>query len=172
VNDMANQAAPETIPRPSQADGAPGGRTTLVAGLDGSDTSWSALWWTCGEAQRLGARVIAVYVTCSGEAAIGSAALTAGFDAGAYTAAVSALHVEQAIQLQAEIQRRAGDLDVEIGFEHLEGDTAEQLMRVARDAHADLIAVGRSTKLRHRLAGSLGRRLARNKKAPIVVIVP
>jgi nucleotide-binding universal stress UspA family protein len=169
---MADQAAPETIPRTNRSEGAPEGRTTLVAGLDGSDTSWSALWWTCGEAQRLGGRVIAVYVTCSGEAAIGTAALTAGFDAGAYTAAASAVHAERAVQLQAEIQRRAGDLDVEIAFKHLHGDTAEQLMRVAQDAHADLIAVGRSTKLRHRLAGSLGRRLARNKKAPIVVIVP
>lgn len=113
-----------------------------------------------------------MYVTCSGEAAIGTAALAAGFDAGAYTAAAEAMHAERAAELQAEIDRRSADLEVEIDFKHLQGDTAEQLMRAARDIRADLIAVGRSTKLRHHLAGSLGRRLTRNSKAPIVVIVP
>jgi hypothetical protein len=37
---------------------------------------------------------------------------------------------------------------------------------------ADVIAVGRSTKIRHRLAGSIGRRLLAKRGTPIIVVVP
>jgi hypothetical protein len=43
---------------------------------------------------------------------------------------------------------------------------------VAVEARADLIVVGRSAKARPHIAGSLGRRLTRNHKAPIIVVVP
>jgi hypothetical protein len=43
---------------------------------------------------------------------------------------------------------------------------------VARAMHADLVVVGRSAKMRHRRAGSLGRRLVGRKDAPVVVVVP
>ncbi len=169
---MAQQATPTIVAQPIPMPGGSGKRTTVVVGLDGSDTSWSALWWACGEADRLSGRVIAVYVTSICEATATSAALTAGFDAGAYTAAAELTHRQQAAELRAEIQRLAPDLDLEISFVHALGDTAEELLRTAHTTRADLIAVGRSTKRRHHLAGSLGRRLARNRKAPIVVIVP
>ncbi len=47
-----------------------------------------------------------------------------------------------------------------------------ELLRAAEVTHADLIAVGRSTRGRHHLAGSVGRRLALNSKAPLFVLVP
>lgn len=169
---MAQQATPTTVARPTPISGGSDRRTTVVVGLDGSETSWSALWWACGEAQRLSGRVIAVYVTCTHETTALSAAITTGFDAGAYANAAEMTHRQQAAELRAEIQRIAAELDVDINFIHTQGDTAEELLRAARATRADLIAVGRSTKLRHHLAGSLGRRLARKKKAPIVVIVP
>jgi hypothetical protein len=37
---------------------------------------------------------------------------------------------------------------------------------------ADVIAVGRSTQVRHRLAGSIGRRLLAKRGTPIIVVVP
>jgi len=37
---------------------------------------------------------------------------------------------------------------------------------------ADLVVVGRSAKMRHHRAGSLGRRLVGRKDAPVVVVVP
>ena len=43
---------------------------------------------------------------------------------------------------------------------------------VARAMHADLVVVGRSAKMRHHVAGSLGRRLVGRKDAPVVVVVP
>jgi hypothetical protein len=46
------------------------------------------------------------------------------------------------------------------------------LTSVARSAAADLVVVGRSVKMLHRLAGSVGRRLASCPDAPVTVGVP
>jgi nucleotide-binding universal stress UspA family protein len=43
---------------------------------------------------------------------------------------------------------------------------------LSRSVDADLIVVGKSSKLRHHLAGSLGRRLVSRHDAPAVVVVP
>ncbi len=55
---------------------------------------------------------------------------------------------------------------------HAHGDPATELVRVASELHADLIVVGRSSKARHRVAGSIGRGLVNRKGAPVVVVVP
>jgi nucleotide-binding universal stress UspA family protein len=55
-------------------------------------------------------------------------------------------------------------------FVHAKGDTAGELLRMAAALHADLIVVGRSSKVLHHLAGSLGRRLIRKRNAPVVVV--
>lgn len=158
---------PTPIPGAHDASG-----TIIVVGIDGSEPSWSALWWACGEARRLGGRVIAAYVTPTTSATAATAALAAGFDAGAYLLASKQCHADRAAELKAELDDKTSGLDIEIRFIHVQGDTAEKLTQIACTTHADVIAVGRSTKLRHRLAGSLGRGLARNRRAPIVVIVP
>ena len=145
---------------------------TVVVGVDGTKTSWGAFWWACGEARRLGGRVIAVYVSPGAVKTLSAGAAIGGFDAGGYAAAVRRSHEEQADRLRAEIDVRAVDLGIEISFLHRQGDPAQQLKAVARDTRADLIAVGRSVKLRHHLLRSLGRRLTRDRSAPIVVIVP
>lgn len=170
---VVNRRAPDTLPhRTAVSVGGDSGTPTIVVGIDGTEASWSAFWWACGEAGRLDGRVIAVYVTCTTEKSLSRGAAVACFDAGAYATAVDRSNAEQADKLQAEIERRTGDLDVQICFRHLHGDAAARLKEIARAMRADVIAVGRSTKLRHRLAGSLGRRLARDRDAPIVVIVP
>jgi nucleotide-binding universal stress UspA family protein len=61
---------------------------------------------------------------------------------------------------------------INLTFVHAWGDPADELVRIARSVHANLIAVGRSTKLRHRVAGSLGRRLISKQCVPLVVVVP
>lgn len=168
-----SQRIPATVTdRTRRVAGGDSGAPTIVVGIDGTDASWSAFWWACGEAQRLDGRVIAVYVTCSTEKSLSRGAAVACFDAGAYAVAVDRSNAGRAGTLEAEVASRAADLDIEICFRHLHGDAAGRLKEIARAARADVIAVGRSTKLRHRLAGSLGRRLARDRSAPIVVIVP
>jgi nucleotide-binding universal stress UspA family protein len=79
---------------------------------------------------------------------------------------------ERADTLRRELERYAADHDVDLIFVHAHGDAASELLRLATALHADQIVVGRSMKARHNLAGSLGRRLAGKREAPVVVVVP
>ena len=79
---------------------------------------------------------------------------------------------EQAARLRAEAEGSVAGLDLNVTFVHARGDVAAELLRIAHDLQADQIVVGRSTKLRHRLVGALGRKLVAKRAAPVVVIVP
>jgi nucleotide-binding universal stress UspA family protein len=139
----------------------------LVVGVDGSSASWDAFSWLAGEAQRSNGLMIAVLVVPLADPAT---AMCAFFPLAAGAAKVA--KEEAADYLAQETARRAGEIGVEVKFVLEHGDAAQALARVARCAHADLIAVGRSAKRRHRLAGSLGRRLALDGDLPAVVVVP
>ncbi len=144
-----------------------GAATALVlVGFDGSETSWDAFSWACGEARRLRGRVVAVFVSSSSDlvlAAVSSALV--GIDH-------SDLRPQRAEALGRELQCYAADRDLDFTFVHTHGDTASELLRLAAAHHADQIVVGRSTRTRHLLAGSLGRRLVGKREAPVVVVVP
>jgi nucleotide-binding universal stress UspA family protein len=145
--------------------------TCAVVGIDGSDTSWDAFCWACGETNRLGGRTLAVFVgpTSGATSATASASLT-----GAVVpyVAIQQSMTDQAEKLGEQVRAYGHDHCVEVAFIHTEGDTANELLRIANSNHADLLVVGASTKARHRLAGSLGRRLIGRRRAPIVVVVP
>jgi nucleotide-binding universal stress UspA family protein len=145
--------------------------TKVVVGIDGSDTSWDAFCWACGEARRLGGRTVAVFVDMASGAA--SATATASF-AGAAVAygAIQQSMVDQAEELRAQVRAYGHDHGVDVSFVHCHGDPSRELLRIANADHADLLVVGRSTKARHHLAGSLGRRLVGKRGAPIIVVVP
>jgi len=64
-----------------------------------------------------------------------------------------------------------GDLESRLRDREI-GDDAVALTSVASAMQADLVVVGQSAKMRHHLAGSLGRRLVGRKDAPVVVVVP
>jgi nucleotide-binding universal stress UspA family protein len=143
----------------------------IVVGIDGSDSSWDAFCWACGETIRLGGRTVAVFVgPISGAAsATASASLTgAVVPYGAIQQSVT----DQAEKLSEQVGAYRHDHDVDVAFVHTRGDAAKELLRIANSDHADLLVVGRSTKARHRIAGSLGRRIIRRRGAPIVVVVP
>jgi nucleotide-binding universal stress UspA family protein len=144
---------------------------SVVVGIDGSDTSWDAFCWACGETRRLGGRIVAVFVDRSSGAAAANA--TASF-AGSAVAVVAIQQsiTDQAAQLAHQVRAYGAEHGVEVTFVRAQGDTAKELLRIAHDDHADLIVVGRSTKARHHLAGSLGRRLVGKRGGPIVVVVP
>ena len=144
-----------------------GGRQVLVVGMDGSDPSWDAFAWAAGEAQRCGGRIIAVFVAPLVEP---EAALSIGAPYN-YQAAVEARD-QMAEELAGEVARRADELGVEVSFVREKGDAAHVLTEVARFEHADLIAVGRSAKMLHRLAGSVSRRLVLSRDLPVIVVVP
>jgi nucleotide-binding universal stress UspA family protein len=139
--------------------------TVIVVGLDGSPASWDAFSWAAGEAVRSGGSLIAVYVTPIVECA---AAVSVYFD----YAAVEQARQEIAAELAGEAAQRARELGVPLSFVREPGDAAHVLTSVARSAGADLVVVGRSAKMLHRLAGSVSRRLVSRHDAPVTVVVP
>jgi nucleotide-binding universal stress UspA family protein len=143
------------------------GRQVLVVGVDGSDPSWDAFAWAAGEARRCRGRIIAVFVTplVEPEAAL---SVSAPYN---YSSALEARD-QMAEELAGEVARRADELGVEVSFVREKGDAAHVLTEVALSEHADLIAVGRSAKMVHRLAGSVSRRLVLCRDLPVTVIVP
>ena len=163
---------PEHEGQPQSVGEGSGGSVSpvVVVGIDGSTTSWDAFWWACGETRRLSGRVVAVFV---GPTSARAAASTAPLGASCIALGViEQTENEQATHLSEEACRYAADHAIEFTFVHAQGDAAQELLRVAVGARADLIVVGRSAKARHHIAGSLGRRLTRSHKAPIIVVVP
>jgi nucleotide-binding universal stress UspA family protein len=142
----------------------------VVVGIDGSETSWDAFCWACGETRRLGGRTVAVFVG----PVSGAASATAASFGGAVAAygAIQQSMTDQAEQLSDQVRAYGHDHGVDVAFVHTQGDTARELLRIANAGHADLLVVGRSTKARHHLTGSLGRRLVGRRGAPIIVVVP
>jgi nucleotide-binding universal stress UspA family protein len=137
----------------------------IVVGLDGSPTSWDAFSWAAGEAVRARGRLIAVYVTPAVEPGV---AAGVPYD---YAAAEQARR-DVAGELREEAEHRAHDLGVPLSFVRERGDIAHSLCSVAHSMGADLVVVGRSAKVLHHVAGSLGRRLVSRHDAPVIVVVP
>jgi nucleotide-binding universal stress UspA family protein len=142
----------------------------IVVGIDGSDTSWDAFCWACGETSRLGGRTVAVFVGPTSGAASAAAAAFAG--AAVVYGTIQQSMTEQAESLSEQVRAYGHDHSVDVAFVNIQGDTARELLRIANAEEADLLVVGRSTKARHHIAGSMGRRLVGRRGAPIVVVVP
>jgi nucleotide-binding universal stress UspA family protein len=137
----------------------------VVVGLDGSPSSWDAFCWGAGEAARIHARVVAVYVTPYAE-------VVAAFGVPYDFAGVEQARHEVADELKREATKRASELGVELSFVTERGDVTHVLTDVARATQANLIVVGRSAKVLHHLGGSLSKRLTSRNNAPVVVVVP
>jgi len=143
----------------------------VVVGIDGSETSWHAFWWTCGEVSRHSGRAIAVFVTPT--PMVVSAVASAPFaPCEPVYVAVDQMLTERAEQLAEEAHSHAADACVDLTVLHVHGDTANELLRIAEANHANLIVVGKSMKGRHRGSGSLGRRLINRRGSPVIVVVP
>jgi K+-sensing histidine kinase KdpD len=164
---MANQN-PFVDPSPKPTVGA--ATAGVLVGMDGSETSWHALSWACGEARRLRRRAVAVFVSSSVGSVIHTSAFIGAFHFDCGWIELTA--TEQAETLGREVQCYAASHSIDLTFVHTHGDTASELLRLATLHHVDQIVVGRSMKARHHLAGSLGRRLVGKREAPVVVIVP
>jgi nucleotide-binding universal stress UspA family protein len=159
-------------PLPS-AHGTAVGTTVVVAGVDGSETSWDAFWWACGEVRRLGGRLVAVFVSTTPMVDASAAAACTAFTGMAVAqAGTDERATDEAEHLRDRVERCAAEADLEVRFVHAHGDATNELLQVAQAEHADLIVVGRSTKARHHIAGSLGRRLIGKRDVPVVVVVP
>ena len=144
---------------------------TIMVGFDGTSSSWDALCWASGEATRLRGRVVAVFV--SPEWPDGMLAAVSAMSWASCTYPL--FEVEQgrmAELLESEVRRYSTSQIVRIEFVHLRGDPVSELVELAQQTEADLIVVGRSKAVRHRVAGSVGRRLTSKQLAPVTVVVP
>jgi nucleotide-binding universal stress UspA family protein len=156
-------------PGPAEFELGTDGPGTIVVGIDGSPTSMRALAYAAGQARRQHGRLVAVYVQ-------GFSDPWAGLDPGTYVdpaAAVTAtLAAGEATQteLRTEVQRVGRSCGVEIRFVVRRGETLRELAEVADQEHADAVIVGSSTRLGHRLAGSLAVRLVRRSGWPVTVV--
>jgi nucleotide-binding universal stress UspA family protein len=137
----------------------------IVVGLDGSPTSWDAFAWAAGVAVRDHGRLVALHVQSLWEP---PALFGAPFDC----VGVETARQDVAAELKDEAERRAREVGVPVSFVIEYGEVTHAVTEVARALHAELVVVGRSAKMLHRLAGSLSHRLTCRNDAPVVVVVP
>jgi len=135
------------------------GPTTLVVGVDGSDTATRALYYTLGLARRQRCSVIAVYAITT----------PAGYD-GAMGAAPYQASLELAEELEPKIQALAADFQVTTKFVAVPGDPVTVLIKVAAAHHADGIVLGASKAIGHKLFGSSAVRAVRRCRCPVTVV--
>jgi nucleotide-binding universal stress UspA family protein len=135
------------------------GPTTLVVGVDGSDTATRALYYALGLARRQHSSVIAVY----------AATIPAGFDAETGAAPYQA-SLEVAAELEPRILALAADYHVNTKFVSVPGDPVTVLINIAETHHADGIVLGASKTIGHRLFGSAAVRAVRRCRCPVTVV--
>lgn len=160
---------------PGEGDGVPGrapeGRTVfelgtdgpriIVAGVDGSDSSWRAASYAAGLARRQGALLALVYVQPI--AASPSPGLVG------VMAETTAQIAEEIVGQAREAADRQG-FGVRWEFHTLRGDPFTGLVRTADDLRADAVVVGASEQAGHRFIGSLAVRLVKAARWPVTVV--
>jgi nucleotide-binding universal stress UspA family protein len=138
------------------------GPKVIVAGLDGSDSSWRAAAYAGGLARRQNALLALVYVQpyLAGGAALG--------------VPVSEAETGMAEQLLAEIreavERVKDTFHVRWEFHTFRGDPYNGLAMASDQLTADAVVVGASERAGHRLVGSVAVRLVKAGRWPVTVV--
>ncbi|MFC9223220.1 universal stress protein [Streptomyces hygroscopicus] len=138
------------------------GPKVIVAGLDGSESSWRAAAYAAGLARRQNALLVMVYVqpVLAGGAALG--------------ASVADTTAEVAEELMREVreaaERRRGVFDVRWEFHTFRGDPYNGLVQAADELKADAVVVGASEQAGHRFVGSVAVRLVKAGRWPVTVV--
>jgi nucleotide-binding universal stress UspA family protein len=127
----------------------------LVVGYDESPPSRDAVAFAAGTARRNKAWMIVAFI-----ANVPTAAAMAPMTVPLITADTQ----------EPDIMAGLAELGVQATFQHAVGDVATELERIAEEAHADAIVVGRSASRRHAYAGSVTTRLIRHARRPILVV--
>jgi nucleotide-binding universal stress UspA family protein len=160
ARDLGTPENPEHRAQPGQFELGTDGPKTILVGVDGSDTSMHAGAYAAGLARRQGARLICVYVRH-----------TPAMAYGAEVAAASAVTNDQIAEEIGEQVRHGSELwHINAEFVSADGDPYSVITKIARDVSADAIVVGASTRLGHRIAGSLAVRLVKCGKWPVTVV--
>jgi nucleotide-binding universal stress UspA family protein len=137
------------------------GPQVIVAGIDSSTTSMRAGAYAAGLARRERCRLIVVHVM---------EAPTLAYMAPEVTAAARITAREADAELRDELLAQAARRGVHAEFRQEEGDPFSVLSKVASEVHADLVVVGASSRLGHRIAGSVAVRLVKTGRWPVTVV--
>jgi nucleotide-binding universal stress UspA family protein len=159
--------APRRQPTPSgEAELGTDGPGAIVVGVDGSPTSLRALAYAAGLARRQHAQLIAVYVRKPLRTPV---ALSGWVDAGIVAAEAEAQKdMEDEVWTQIASDVDAWGCGARVVVRN--GSPLTELRQVAEQTGAEMIIVGASEGWRHRLFGSLGRRLLRCKPCPVTIV--
>jgi nucleotide-binding universal stress UspA family protein len=137
------------------------GPNVIMAGLDGSPTSWRGVAYAAGLARRQRSRLLVVYV--------------AGVPALASLAPMAEVVIEDGLnataeELRRELESRRGWYELDAEYRVERGDAYTGLCRVADTERVDAVVVGASAQAGHRLVGSLAVRLVRAGRWPVTVV--
>ena len=138
------------------------GPKVIVAGLDGSDSSWRAAAYAGGLARRQNALLALVYVQpyLTGGAALGAPVPEA--DTG--------VAEELLAEIRAAVERVRDTYHVRWEFHTFRGDPYNGLTMAADQLKADAVVVGASERAGHRLVGSVAVRLVKAGRWPVTVV--
>jgi nucleotide-binding universal stress UspA family protein len=137
------------------------GPSVVLAGVDGSPSSMRAGAFAAGVARRQGAALVVVFIETT-------PSMTA-FTPSAIPAVEEGLDAV-AGDLRAEVHAFAAESGVSAEFLAMRGDPFTEIGRVAAERKADVVIVGASANVGHRLIGSLAVRLVRAGKWPVTVV--
>ena len=127
----------------------------LVAGYDESPPSRDALAFAAGLARRNDAWLIVASI----------ATIPAASSIAVVSVPLAALQTPK-----PAVMADLAELGVRAEFRQATGDVATELERIAEEARADAIVVGRSASRLHAYAGSVTTRLIRHAVRPILVV--
>ncbi|WP_405583710.1 universal stress protein [Streptomyces sp. NBC_01190] len=143
---------------------AEGGRV-IVAGVDGSDSSWRATAYAVGLARRQDALLVLVHILpVHSSAGIGGVAWMLQQDDLVIAEELRA-RIAEGLARTVELRGLRWEFHVLRA-----ADVAAGLSRMADDLRADSVVLGASRGLRHRLFGSAGVRLVKGGKWPVIVV--
>jgi nucleotide-binding universal stress UspA family protein len=135
----------------------------IVVGVDGSDTSWRAAAYAVGAARRQGGQAWLVFVYVAPVAGV------AAFTPEVVAAALTSSHQTYA-QIAQTLERGLQDLPARWELRGRTGSAFGELVRVATELRADMVVVGASSRIGHRVAGSVAARLVKVRRWPVVVV--
>ncbi|MGP4002548.1 universal stress protein [Streptomyces sp. 8N706] len=138
------------------------GPKVIVAGVDGSESSWRAAAYASGLARRQNALLAIVYVqpVLAAGAALG----------GPVVETTTEVAEELMAEIRAAAERLRGIYDVRWEFHTFRGDPFSGLVRAADELRADAVVVGASEQAGHRIIGSVAVRLVKAGRWPVTVV--
>jgi nucleotide-binding universal stress UspA family protein len=136
------------------------GPSTILVGVDGSDTSLRAAAYAAGLVRRQNARLVVLFVRTIGLAATNPAAYMGMREVQDMTSA----------DLRGEAEEGASRLGITIEFVEREGNPFKAMVKLAEELRVDALVVGASTQAGHRLIGSLAVHLVKLARWPVTVV--